>query len=357
MKKIIIIQPAIPRYRTPFFSRLESIFDLTIYSNKIDFLGVRSVDRFANVKWGGGFAKILNKVFWHRGLPLFKGFEKDDVVVVNGNPRIINYMILLLFCKIRGIRTIWWGHGWSAGSHGFFASLRIKMMSMADVVLVYTDYEKNQFKKQNYYALNNGLDSNEIRRAIIKSNLSHHFSNHVNMVFVGRITSKANLAFIINAMPLLPSNITLSVIGDGPQKDKLMQQAQKNNISERITWHGAMFSEDDIACVMLQADIFVYPGAVGLSLIHAYNYGLPAIVHNTRELHMPEYAAFREGFNGFGYIDNDVVNFCNVIDSYVRLPIEQKEVLRGNAFYTVRKTFNLEDMVLRFETAVKHFDK
>ena len=34
--------------------------------------------------------------------------------------------------------------------------------------------------------------------------------------------------------------------------------------------------------------IFVYPGEVGLSLIHAMAYGLPCLVHSDRLKHMPE---------------------------------------------------------------------
>ncbi|ENM2866647.1 glycosyltransferase family 4 protein [Citrobacter koseri] len=357
MKKVIFVQPAIPKYRIPFFHRLEKIYDVEIFSNKVDFLGVKSVDDFANVKWGRGFSVIFNKLFWHRRLPLIRGINKGDIVVVNGNPRILNYMLLLLLCKIRGIKTIWWGHGWSAGSYGFFASLRIKMMRIANVVLVYTEYEREQLGRENCYALNNGLDSDVIRQAIAGSNMVHHFSDHTRLLFVGRITQKANLAFVIEAMQHLAPKVTLSVIGDGTLKKELMHLAQSKGVAQRIIWYGAMFSEDDIARVMLQADVFVYPGSVGLSLIHAFNYGLPTVVHNSREMHMPEYAAFRNGFNGFGYAENDIESFCHAINNYAGLPVEQKVILRDNAFETVRKTFNVEDMVLRFTATVKNFDK
>lgn len=354
MKRLIFIQPAIPEYRISFFQQLEKNFDVVIYSNKIDFLGVKSVNDIDNVKWGGGFSTIFNKLFWHRKLPLIKGIKRGDIVVVNGNPRILNYMLLLLLCRIRGIKTIWWGHGWSAGSHGLFASLRIKMMSIANAILVYTDYERVQLGKQNCFALNNGLDSEAIRQAIAGSNIVHNFGDLTRLVFVGRITQKAKLAFIIEAMQYLTLNVTLSVIGDGELKRELMHLARVKGVAQRITWHGAIFSEDDIARVMLQSDVFVYPGSVGLSLIHAFNYGLPSIVHNSREMHMPEYAAFKDGVNGFGYAENDIKSFCKAVNSYSALPLEHKSIFRNNAFKTVQETFNVEDMVLRFKSAVNY---
>ncbi|MGG5836503.1 glycosyltransferase family 4 protein [Huaxiibacter chinensis] len=357
MIKIIFVQPAIPKYRIPFFERLMESYNIEIFSNKIDFLGVKSVADLANVKWGKGFSAFFSKIFWHRKLPLLRGFRKGDVLVVNGNPRILNYMILLLVCKIRGINTIWWGHGWSAGSYGFFASLRIKMMCIANVVLVYTEYEREQLGRENCYALNNGLDSEAIHHAIALSNIAHRFQDYTRLVFVGRITQKAKLAFVIEAMQLLAPTVTLSVIGDGALKKDLMNLAHTKGVAHRITWHGALFSEEDIAQVMLQADVFVYPGSVGLSLIHAFNYGLPSVVHNSREMHMPEYAAFIDGFNGYGYVENDTESFCEAINRYNALSVEQKAILRDNAFSTVRKTYNVEDMVSRFNIAMKHFNK
>jgi len=357
MRRIIIVQPAIPKYRVPFFQILSNKYEVKLYSHKFDFLGVQSVKSKLNVCWGGGFASFKKRVYWSRHLPMIRGINKNDIVVVNGNPRIINYMFLLLICRLRRVKTIWWGHGWSAGSRGFWASFRIKMMGIANAVLVYTEYEREMLQQRNCFALNNGLDSDAILKAIKDSSVNHHFAHNTRLVFVGRITHKSNLNMVITALQDLPDNVSLSVIGDGDLKNELITLAVKLNVADRITWHGAMFDENDIAPIMLNSDIFVYPGSVGLSLIHAYNYGLPAIIHNNRSMHMPEFAAFKEGYNGFSYSENDVESLRFAINQYVELTTREKNQLRCNAFETIKDTYNIKDMVDRFEDAIDYVSK
>ncbi|ENA4998353.1 glycosyltransferase family 4 protein [Escherichia albertii] len=352
MKKILIVQPSIPKYRVPFFNYLSKKYNVVIYSNKTDFLGVVSQKYCGNVVWGNGFLSFKNKILWHKGLPIFSMLNKNTIVVVNGNPRVLNYMLLLLLCKMKGIKTIWWGHGWSAGSCGILSSIRIKMMEIANCILVYTDYEKTKINKKKCFALNNGLNSSEIVNAINDSDFRHDFCAQTRMVFVGRLTKKSNLEFLINAMKYLPENIKLSVIGDGVLKETFINLADELKVSDRIVWHGAIYDEKLIASVMLKSDVFVYPGSVGLSLIHAYNYGLPSIIHNNREMHMPEYAAFIEGYNGLGYDEMDTDSFCRAVLSYSRLSNNEKRKLRDNAFNTVKTDYNIESMVLRFEDAI-----
>ncbi|WXP29684.1 glycosyltransferase family 4 protein [Escherichia coli] len=357
MKKILIIQPSVPKYRVPFFNRLRKKYNIVIYSNKTDFLGVTSDRGCGNVVWGNGFLSFKNKILWHKGLPILSMLNRNNIVVVNGNPRILNYMLLLFFCKIIGIKTIWWGHGWSAGSRGILSSIRIKMMKISNCILVYTDYEKERINQKKCFALNNGLDSSEIVRAINESDFRHYFCEQTRMVFVGRLTKKSNLDFLINSMKYLPGNFQLAVIGDGPLKEKLIGLANELNVSERIVWHGAIYDEKRIASVMLKSDVFVYPGFVGLSLIHAYNYGLPSIIHNNRDMHMPEYAAFIEGYNGFGYNEMNVDSFCRVVLFYANLSNEKKMELRNNAFNTVNADYNIECMASRFEDAINFINK
>ncbi|WP_206598118.1 hypothetical protein, partial [Vibrio sp. 624788] len=56
-----------------------------------------------------------------------------------------------------------WSHGWTAGSHGLLSKLRIKLMSLYDAVLLYTEKEAHKFESDGLfsggiYYLNNGLD-------------------------------------------------------------------------------------------------------------------------------------------------------------------------------------------------------
>jgi glycosyltransferase involved in cell wall biosynthesis len=324
-------------------------FDVSVYVAKKDFLGVKSVAGLDYATYSEGFYSWLGIFYWHKGLSLFSSYSKGDTVIVNGNPRIINYMLLLLLCRFRGIQTVWWGHGWSAGSYGFSSKIRMKIMKLAHKRLFYTDAELNKINIPNSYALNNGLDSSSIKQAVDNSGIVRAFdSGYCSLVFIGRLTEKSNFKCLLEALPIMSSNVRLNVIGDGVLLREFMDYADSLNVSDKIFWHGAIFDEEGIADIMLGSHAFVYPGAVGLSLIHAFNYGLPCIVHSDYKLHMPEYAAFEHKVNGLSFIYNDCNSLASAVDEFSDLTEENKVELSNQSFRTINRSYNVESMASRF---------
>ncbi|TVL01646.1 hypothetical protein AYI82_21845 [Shewanella algae] len=353
---IYIIQPAIPKYRIPFFTRLVDKYRSGIYffCAQQDFLGVDSDTSKLknNVTLTQGFFCFKNAFFWHKKLPLLK-YRKDDIVVISGNPRVINYMLLFLICRLRGINTIWWGHGWSAGSRGLFSKIRIKMMHLASAVLLYTDYEKSKIGIKNCYALNNGLDSSEIERAIRSANFERSYVTRIkSLVFIGRLTEKAELTLLLKALSKTKSECRLNVIGSGDKEPEFKRLVADLNIEHRVNWFGPLFNEDEIAKVMLNSHAFIYAGSVGLSLIHAFNYGLPAIIHSDREQHMPEFSAFENEINGLSFSQGDFCSLAETIDSFFSMSNNEQQFLSSNAKNTIVQSYNVDDMVQRFNKVI-----
>lgn len=352
--KLIIIQPAIPRYRVPFFNLLSYKYNLSLISAKMDFLGVNSILDLPYAHYHDNFINFFGKAFWLNGLSLYSSYKKGDVVVINGNPRIINFMILFLILRVRGIKTIWWGHGWSAGSHGLLSKLRILMMKIACAILVYTDKEKSSLNFPRVFALNNGLDSNEIRKAITISNaIERSFDDKFYLVFIGRITKKAQFDTILNALKYTNNNIHLNVIGDDHNCVYYKSLSQTLGVSDRIHWYGAIFDEHIIAKIMVSSHAFIYAGSVGLSLIHAFNYGLPAIIHSNSKNHMPEFAAFEDGYNGISFEENNESDLGCKIEQLYMFDKAKYINMSNNAFKTIVDSYNVNDMVIRFDDMLR----
>lgn len=352
--KIHILQPAVPKYREPFFKKIMARYRVSIYTTNIDFLGVKTTLKSCNLKLSPGFFNFFNKLYWHKNLPLFFPYKKGDIVVISGNPRIINYMFLFILLRLRGIRTVWWGHGWSAGSFGFMAKLRIKLMKLASTVLVYTDKEKEKLSLINCFALNNGLDSSEIKECIKNLPTGRTIRASIfNLVFVGRITEKANFDLLLKSMSKVNKNVHLNVIGTGDGIEHFKAISKTLGIDKRVFWHGPIFDEIEIAKVMLSSHAFVYTGSVGLSLIHAFNYGLPAIVHSNAAYHMPEFSAFEDGVNGVAFEENSIQDLSIKINQLSTLDKAKYKKMSNNAFETVAHSYNVDDMVDRFSTMVK----
>lgn len=355
MRRLVFVQPAVPKYRVPFFDKISKLYNIQIFTSKIDFLGVKTVYCDDSVRICSGFISFFkNKILWMKGLPLIAGYSKEDVVVINGNPRIINYMMLFFILKLRGIKTVWWGHGWSAGSHGLLSKFRISMMRMANAVLVYTDKEKYALGLANAFALNNGLDSKEIQCSIKLANATRrNFDGVFYLVFIGRLTKKTNLELLLMALSGTNSKVHLNVIGDGENSVYYKSLAKSLGVADRIHWHGAVFEECDIAKVMLTSHAFIYAGSVGLSLIHAFNYGLPAIIHSNFKNHMPEFAAFKNDYNGVSFEEGNHIELSKKIEGFFGMDKDAYNIMSKNAFDTIVNSYNVDDMTVRFNNMIR----
>jgi len=356
---IYFIQPAVPKYRVPFFNALaasKKFPDFEVHCSQNDMAGVITWNK--DVKYcqhssSSGFSGLCG-VYWQKSIKL-PPLNKEDILVISGNPRVLSSMIVFLSCKIRGIKTIWWGQGWTAGSYGLMAKIRRRLMLFANAVVLYTDEEASSFKgKKHVYGINNGIDINPIIKQSNDVRIAKTEQEPLKLLFIGRLTAKSNIQYLIEALILVNRPIVLEVIGDGKVKDSLAELLDKSNKSCKVHWHGALFKEVDIAKIALSCHAFIYPGAVGLSLIHAFAYALPAIIHNTKNEHMPEFAAFKEGVNGITFEKSHITSLVNLLEC---TELDKLEQMGNNAFKMVLETYNTDDMAVRFEKVVRELNK
>ncbi|EKY4202499.1 glycosyltransferase [Vibrio alginolyticus] len=339
---IYFYQPVVAKYREPFFDELSKSYEIKVYSSRRDFLNVTSQSTRKYVEYIGEFISFRGKVFWQRGLP-FRGLAHNDVVVLSGNPRVINYMLLFFWCKLCRIKVIWWGQGWTAGSFGLMAKIRRKMMLLADACVLYTEKEAREFHLPKVFGLNNGIDTTKIPERNIEAVSSKQ------LFFIGRITEKSNIKELLSLLSRVDDKVILHIVGDGDLKVALQEDVKRLGISERVIWHGAIYSESEISEIASQCSAFIYYGKVGLSLIHAFSHRLPAIIKDDEKYHMPEFSAFQNGYNGVGFnTESDLLEILNNLDDY------DWSYLSNGAIETVKSSFNIKDMVVRFSNAVEY---
>lgn len=356
--KLVIIQPALGRYRKGFVNSLVELndgeFDISIICSKVDNTGVRSMDAIdSSINYF--FVKMtsfFNLFFWqHLFLLVYRmDLMKYDHLVINGNPRFLSSVIISIYLKFKGVRVYWWGHAWSSSSSRFGSFIRFKIMNLYNVIL-YTDEELELTKNlinSDTVALNNGLDVESIRNGITFD--QQRFKGELlKIAFIGRYTKKSEFDLLIQALLELPDEyqqkIVLNIIGniDAELIAGNYPASQKLNIN----FLGEIWDESEISQSLVNNHVFIYPGSVGLSIIHAFALGLPAIVHNERMLHMPEIGVFEDGVNGLSFEYGSASSLASKI-KYIRDNIHVLKVYSDNAFAKVGSTFNTNDMALRF---------
>ncbi|MGD9669410.1 MAG: glycosyltransferase family 4 protein [Hyphomicrobiaceae bacterium] len=356
--KVAIVQPALPAYRHGLFARMAEKLGpgFSVYASAQSELGVlvSGQDRPAWQHDLGPMLRLLPGLEWQRGA-LAVPVSQGDVLVVCGAPRTLSNLALILKGKLKGARTIWWGHYWSATSRPWRAAIRSALMRVPDAIVFYTDQEVAEYRAQRRrqrdrkpaYGLNNGIETSEI----VKLRLPYApAARPRDLLFIGRITPKAEFGLLLEALARPEcAGVRLDVVGEAIGNPDLRQQASA--VSDRITWHDGTIDEARIAKVANTCKAFVYPGGVGLSLIHGLAYGLPAIVHDDHSKHMPEIAAFNPGHNGVTFRRGDPGSLAKAI-AMLLTDGGTLERMSASAIATTDATFNTADMAERFVGAI-----
>ena len=231
------------------------------------------------------------------------------------------------------------------------------LMRLAHGVVFYTDHEVDEYRAgtgahdtRPIVGLNNGINTSSIQ--VLRAPYAAQ-ERGPEILFIGRQTAKARLPLLIKALasPQL-ANARLHVVGEGIESASSYAAAETLGVINRIHWHGASTDEAVIAPIANRCRIFVYPGEVGLSLIHGMAYGLPCVVHSDRWRHMPEFAGFEEGLTGRSYVHGDTDDLAQVVCSL----LNEEETLNRMSHQCIAVTtrsYNTEDMAKRLLEMVK----
>jgi glycosyltransferase involved in cell wall biosynthesis len=97
----------------------------------------------------------------------------------------------------------------------------------------------------------------------------------------------------------------------------------------------------------------VHPGAIGLSIFHAFGYGLPVVTSDRVEIQMPEFETHRDGINGLLYRHGDAQDLASKLASLLAEDAVRRR-MSAAALATVSgsRGRNVEGMVAGFLEAI-----
>lgn len=108
------------------------------------------------------------------------------------------------------------------------------------------------------------------------------------LISVGRLVRYKGHRSILESMAKLHKqypNFCYHIVGDGPEKNSLMQQTQQHRIAAQVCFHGALSDPVRKQSLLRGADLFVLPGTIdnqdvegfGIAFIEAAAAGIPAL--------------------------------------------------------------------------------
>lgn len=371
--EVAIITNILTSYREGFLDRLflREDISVTIYcQDSIPGMNLKSIhgkygDRVQIIKANSSSGGTIG----FQWLPIRKILKNSDVIFLDGNPRILsNIMMGFLPIFFRKKKVVMWTMGHSFGANQITESIRLKWTSFFKNIFLYTDNEidylrKRGFKSQYMLGMNNGLDQDKIdhekqkwnQELLFQWQKENDFTGKKIAVSLSRLTAKNKFEQMISAMPeIIKHNpeFLWCIIGAGPEEQKLRALAKTNNVENHIRFIGALFNEAEIAPYMLSAKVFIHPASIGLSIMHAFGYGLPVVVNNETEMHGPEYGAFEDMKTGFNFEPNNVEDLAKKVNQLL-LNDELKKVMGDYCLKLVHEKFNVNIMVERFVTMAK----
>jgi len=373
MKKVLVIQPLLPKYRIAFFNKLGenfSEFRYIIQSSQPWRKGLLEAAETSEINFVTESVHTISFFgdrFFYQKLKFPRDFGKGDVLVISGNMRYLNLFKDIVKARRRGVGIVWWSHGLPAKLNFKQKIKKYLIGKLSDVILFYNETEvaslvNNGADKQSVFALGNSLDTEKIN--IIKSQLTeddisafkekNNLTGKKILLFLSRLTRKAMLEVAAEAMVELKKrfpDIVYVVIGSGEFEDFFKKSAAKFGVADNFLWIGSIYDEEHIAKWHLASDLYVYPGDIGLSLIHSLCYDLPVVVHSKIENHGPEYQEFVEGRNGLTFEYNNAKSLVERI-IYFFENADVRERLRNGAENSVNNKFSIAGMADNFHVAV-----
>ena len=370
--RVAIVTNILPNYRQGFYDRLFSRKDIvaTVYCRpSIPGLNVRAVHaRYpGRVKLIKGISAKGEALAWQR-TPWRALLFDYDVVFVDGNPRILSHALLATLLRVCRRPVVLWTMAHSYRARKVTERLRLRWTRMFDRLFVYTDAEvgylrERGFTRQTIAAMNNGLDQARIDQVIGEWGESQLAAwrtatglvNRTLLLSCARLDPKNRFDLIIAALPMIVRqlpDVMWCAIGSGPESDRLQSLVRERGLGEHVRFVGEVHDEQDLAPWFLSASAFVHPAAIGLSLLHAFGYGLPVITHGNADHHGPEFAAFDEGRSGLTFVEDDAAGLGAAVVALLRdrpaLP-----AMRAHVQGVVRQEYNADVMVERFAATAK----
>jgi len=371
--RVAIITNIITTYRKGFYDRLfkNDQLDVNVFCQDnmpgMNFISIH--EQYPdNVKIIKFLSAKGEKIAW-QFLPWRKILNEFDVIFIAGNPRVLSDFFLGTYLRIINKNVVLWTMAHSYRSNQTREFIRLLWSRIFKWLFLYTDKEADYLRKKGFknhfmLGMNNGLDQKNIDKSItfwpidkLKTwQKANGLENKIIIVSSARLELKNKFELVLKAMPALVNsipNIHWCLIGGGNQEFNLKNLAGELGIKEHVTFVGSLYEEKKLAPYFLSSVLFIHPAAIGLSLLHAFGYGLPVIVHGKSHLHSSEYGAFQDGLTGCNFIENDHKDLARVTTELINKP-DKRDKMKLTVQKIVREQFNVDIMVERFVEMAKY---
>lgn len=349
-KNILLIDHLLAHYRRDVYDLLDkdTNFNFDFVSGK-EYLGVKSIDicgrqNFHTYKYYS-FKLFHHQFFFSFGiLRYYFTHSRQRIICTGVDFHLIHTIIIFLIHRIILRRKFyWWTHGNDGNQGNLGVNVRRFVYKNSTGILAYSNAGKLNLVKMGVAAdricvVNNSLNNEDYGYLMYNLNESRN-SEVFNIIYSGRITSEKRLDFLMKAIYTLKQRSTFKfkclIIGSG-EISSLKGLVKHFNIENEICFLGSKYGKE-VDPYFLNSNLMVYPSGIGLSIVHAFSYGIPVVTTDNLKLHRPEFELLEAGENGDLYKEDDDVDLAEKIIKWHDLIINNRNQIIDNCIDSIKK--------------------
>jgi len=316
--RVCIQQPALPAYRVPVFAELARRPGISVEVLFYEQAKLPNVEAQGFRAEPVPVRRLLRKPREVRWVPAqFDAVDpaRADVAVFEHNSGVVSLIPAMRRARRNGVGVVLWGHGYSVRETKWTRRLRNWFGKQADAVLLYNHEARDRLIEEGmdpdrlFVALNS-LDQQPIQQArerwladqdgLARFRAEQGLEGPV-VLFVSRLYANNRMDLLLHAAARLKDShpdLIVAIVGDGAERENLEQLAKRLGIADRVRMPGAVYGEEELAPWFLSSRVFCYPDFIGLSVLHAFGYGLPVVTNREMWAHPPEAQSIVHEENG-----------------------------------------------------------
>ena len=199
--------------------------------------------------------------------------------------------------------------------------------------------------EQKIIVVRNGIKINPVDHSTQESIYTQHGRNKNEFIicFIGRLAAVKNIPFLISALVeicALQPRVKLLVVGDGPEKNALINLVNVSRLTENVFFLGA---RNDVKNILSICDLFVLPSlseGVSISLLEAMSMRVPVVATNVGG----NAEVIINGETGILVESNDLCGLISAIQRIINNPEERKSYIE-KAYQRIIFHFNLANNI------------
>lgn len=365
-EKVIIIQKVFAFYRKPVYDSLNKQVHLKVLYGRNN-SGTKIIETdYSEVVPSFQYRNRESAVLL---FPLWKIWKfRPSVVLCDLALGMLNLPVIILACKLMGIKFAFWSHGYNRKT-GFQPErrwadrYRLWLLKWVDANIVYGQADKRILQEylsaDQLFVAQNTMDTPTLAhikeeldgegRQAVKRRLG--IKQQYNIVYIGRMLKAKKPDLLVDVYSILKTKygtrIGVHFIGDGKMLPQIKARVEAHFPEEDFYFHGAVHDNEKSGTLLYACDLMVLPGDLGLSANHAFCFGCPVVSFkqvNGFPAHGPEIEYVVHNHTGFLVEEHNAKALAAVINQYLTDTGLQTEVKR-NIERAVSDIFPLEKMV------------